>query len=441
MTSGTHLSYPVASIWVERTERQRRELRNIEELAESIQRLGLIHAINIREDGKLVAGERRLEAIKLLGWTHVSVQLQDEEADDKQLYAIELEENVKRENLTWQEEVTALARYHEFQVRENEGWSQADTAAAVGYSQPEISRKLLVAANMDNEVVANADRLSAAHNIVQRNQERRKSSTLDSVTSVVMGAFQPASSEESISTGETVPAELVEPEVPLLNVSFHDWQETYDGPKFNLIHCDFPYGINVADSPRMDATIKDYYEDSPDIYWDLIARLGRAMDNVVADSAHLIFWHSMKYHADTLDALTRMGWKCNPFPLIWYKSDGSGIAPDPQRGPRQVYEAAIFATRVDKGEDRKITQEGCVNNVFPYAGRRDGAIHASEKPYPMLRHFLRMVCDEYSFVLDPTCGSGNALKVAEDLGAPRVLGLEQLPEFHEIACSNWHLRQ
>jgi DNA modification methylase len=131
-----------------------------------------------------------------------------------------------------------------------------------------------------------------------------------------------------------------------------------------------------------------------------------------------------------------MGWKCNPFPLIWFKSDGSGIAPDPQRGPRQTYEAAIFASR----GDRKITQEGCVANSFPYPGRRDGAIHASEKPYVMLRHFMRMVCDEYSLVLDPTCGSGNALKVAEDLGAPKVLGLEQLPEFYEIAKDNWGKR-
>ncbi len=79
-------------------------------------------------------------------------------------------------------------------------------------------------------------------------------------------------------------------------------------------------------------------------------------------------------------------------------------------------------------------------NSFAYPGRRDGAIHASEKPYMMLRHFLRMVCDEYSLVLDPTCGSGNALKVAEDLKAPLVLGLEQLPEFYEIARDNWGKR-
>jgi ParB/RepB/Spo0J family partition protein len=435
VTSGNFQSYLVAAISVDRTERQRRELKGVEELALSIQQRGLIHPLTITPEGKLVAGERRLAAVTLLGWTHVSVQLSDEEAGEKQLYAIELEENVKRENLTWQDEVAALERYHKFQAAENAGWSHEDTAAAVGYSRQDVSRKLLVAANLGNETVAGAERLSAAVNMVQRNMDRKKSSTLDAVAAVadtLVGAEVGEEASEDIDDR----SEPVAPVIPLLNTSFHDWQEAYDGPKFNLIHCDFPYGINVADSPRMDATIKDYYEDSPDIYWALVSRLGRAMDNVVAESAHLVFWHSMKYHADTIDALTRMGWKCNPFPLIWHKSDGSGIAPDPQRGPRQVYEAAIFASR----GDRKITQEGCVANVFAHPGRRDGAIHASEKPYVMLRHFLRMICDEYSFVLDPTCGSGNALKVSEDLGAARVLGLEQITEFYDIARDNWSLR-
>lgn len=426
MTSGTFRSVLIASITVNRADRQRRELKNIPELAESFQRIGQINPIVITQDHLLVAGERRLAAAELAGWTHINIQFV-EDLSDYELQTIELEENIKRENLPWQDEVAALERFHKLKVAHEPGWSQEQTADAVGLSRPEVSKKLQVAAHMTNEVVAGADRFSAALNIVQRNAERKKASVLDSVTVAI---------DDTILTPEEQAA-ASEPEIPLLNVSFHDWQETYDGPKFNLIHCDFPYGINVADSPRMDATIKDHYEDSPDIYWELVYRLARAMDNVVAESAHLIFWHTMKYHEETRKNLEAMGWKCHPFPLIWHKSDGSGIAPDPQRGPRQTYESAIFASR----GDRKITQEGCVANSFGYPGRRDGAIHASEKPYMMLRHFMRMVCDEYSLVLDPTCGSGNALKVAEDLGAPKVLGLEQLSEFYEIARDNWGKRE
>ena len=42
----------------------------------------------------------------------------------------------------------------------------------------------------------------------------------------------------------------------------------------------------------------------------------------------------------------------------------------------------------------------------------------------MLRFFLSMVVDETTTMLDPTCGSGAALRAAEDLGAKSVLGLE-----------------
>lgn len=424
MTSGNFKTLPIDTIYVDREERQRRELVGIDELAESIHRIGLINPITVDTDGKLIAGERRFTAMRSLGWTSVPVQFVDD-LSEYELQCIEFEENVKRVDLTWQEEVAAVEHFHQLKAANEEDWSQSKTAQALGLSQPEVSKKLLVAASMQNETVAKAERFSAAHNIVSRNAERKKASVLKDIN-------------QTITLYDSDPDEKPEPApaIPLLHTSFHDWQQTYSGPKFNLIHCDFPYGINVADAPRMGAAMADHYEDSPDVYWSLVSRLAAAMDNVVAESAHLIFWHSMKFFPDTVQELTRMGWKVNPFPLIWHKSDGSGIAPDPQRGPRQTYEAAIFATR----GDRKLTEAGCVANSFAHPGRRTDAIHVSEKPYPMLHHFLRMVCDEYSLVLDPTCGSGNALKVAEDLGAHTVLGLEQMEEFYQIACDNWGKR-
>jgi ParB family transcriptional regulator, chromosome partitioning protein len=43
-------------------------------LAASIGAVGLIHPIVITPDKTLVAGQRRLEAVKLLGWTEVPVR-------------------------------------------------------------------------------------------------------------------------------------------------------------------------------------------------------------------------------------------------------------------------------------------------------------------------------------------------------------------------------
>ena len=430
MTSGTFTSYPIAAIIIDRANRQRRELRNIEELAASIAARGLINPVTITREGVLIAGERRYTACRSLGMTDIPAQFVDD-LSEYELQCIELEENLKRENLTWQEEAAAIARLHELRTANEPGWTAEQTADEVGLSSRHVNRNLAVAKEMQtNEKVAAADKLSAAVNLVERSTSRRKANA----TASIAAAFEvPAGEPGSEGDDDSGVPEEVRKSVPLINTSFHDWQPDYAGPRFNLIHCDFPYGINVADSPRQNAALADHYDDSPDVYWQLLARLRDAMDNVVAESAHLIFWFSMDFYPETLALLRDMGWTVNPFPLIWHKSDNAGIAPDPQRWPRRTYETALVASR----GDRKLTSVGPRSNSFAFPGNRDGAIHISEKPEPVLRHFLSMFCDEYSIVLDPTAGSGNAVKVAEQLGAMSVLGLELSEEFYEVAVANW----
>lgn len=421
MTSGAFHSLPISQIVVDRPSRQRKELRNVDELAESISRLGLIHPPVVTRDLVLVAGERRLTACRLLGWTNIMVQFTDE-LDDYELQCIEFEENVKRLDLTWQEETEAVAKFHALKASNEPAWSAEKTAEALGTSLSSVRQKLQVAKELTNEKVAAAPKFSAALNVVQRNLERRKANTTGAVDKVV---------EAIVPAGDDKPEVREGP--PLLCANFHEWQASYTGPRFNLIHCDFPYGINVADSPRQNAALDDHYVDTRDTYFDLLDRLELAMQNVVDETAHLIFWFSMDYYTPTIERLTAMGWKVNPFPLIWHKSDNSGIAPDPQRSPRRTYETALFASL----GDRKLTQVGPRSNSFAHPGRRDDSVHISEKPEAMLRHFLSMVCDEYSRMLDPTCGSGNSVKVAKALGAERVLGLELSPDFHAVAVANW----
>ena len=423
MTSGKFQTISISEVIAFRPDRQRRELTGIDELAESINRVGLINPVVITPDGTLVAGERRLTACRQLGWTSIPVQFTTD-LSDYELQCIELEENVKRVDLPWQDQCLAIARFHKLKTGNEPEWSQDQTADALGIARPTVTRYLAVAGEIEagNEKVATADKFSVARNIVDRTAERRKTSalaTIDTGISSILG-------EEK--------ANDISSDIPILNTNFHLWQETYDGPGFNLIHCDFPYGIDVADSPRQNSAMVDYYDDSADTYWLLVDRLAFAMRNVVAPSAHLIFWFSMEKYQQTLEALDGMGWQVNPFPLIWHKSDNAGVAPDPQRGPRRTYETAFFCAR----GDRKLTQSGTKSNSFAFPGNRADAIHISEKPVPVLRHFMSMVCDEYSTVFDPTCGSGNSLKTGLELKANSVLGLELSEEFYGNAIAAWN---
>ena len=143
-----------------------------------------------------------------------------------------------------------------------------------------------------------------------------------------------------------------------------------------------------------------------------------------------MFWFAMRKADErlyewTCRQLENIGWDINPQPLIWMKSDGAGILPDPERGPRQIYETCLFGSR----GDRKIVR--AVANAYAAPTVRER--HMSEKPEPMLRHFFGMLVDENTVMLDPTCGSGSSLRAAESLGAKHVLGLEINPEFAGLA--------
>jgi hypothetical protein len=149
-----------------------------------------------------------------------------------------------------------------------------------------------------------------------------------------------------------------------------------------------------------------------------------------------MFWFSMPALSTTSDESTNYAdtlaffkeysdFEINPLPLIWVKSPPMGLVPDPMRRPRQIYETCLFGSR----GDRKILTP--VANA--YVGPIDGSSHASVKPMDMLCHFFRMFVSQYSRVLDPTCGSGAALRAAKSLGAAHILGIEINKDYAERA--------
>jgi ParB family chromosome partitioning protein len=118
----------------------RRRLVNVAELADSIREYGLLQPIVVRsaaEGYEVVAGHRRLEALRSLGWDTAPAVVQT--ADDSRAYLLSLIENLQREDLTPREESLAL----EVLVREH-GWSTRQVAAAVKRSQGYVSKRLRV---------------------------------------------------------------------------------------------------------------------------------------------------------------------------------------------------------------------------------------------------------------------------------------------------------
>lgn len=417
MTSGQFHTVPLADIIVDREGRQRRDLENIDVLADSIKRLGLIHPLVVTRSLELVAGERRYRALEMLGWYQVPVQYVDE-LDLPTRRAIELEENIKRQDISWQDQCRAVQEYHRLRASETPGWTAAMTGEAIGISDMHVSRLMSVANELaaGNKMVVEAPKLSIAVGITRRTLERREDEQI-------------AKLHETFGGIELHPDR---PEDTILNADFTTWVKGDIGPRFNLIHCDFPYGIEANTFNQGGAPSHGGYIDTKETWERLMSALETAFRRIAAPSCHLMFWFAMRkgderLYEPTVRALEKMGWWINPMPLIWMKSDGMGIIPDPERGPRQIYETCLLGTR----GDRKIVRAKA--NAYAAPTVRDR--HMSEKPEPMLRHFFEMLIDENTVLLDPTCGSGSALRAADSLGAKYCLGLEINPEFAKLAQS------
>ncbi len=408
MTSGQFHSVEIASISTNREERQRRDLDDIDSLADSIRRLGLIHPICITRTNELVAGERRITACRSLGWTHIPCHYTDE-LDPATLRSIELEENVKRKNLSWEDECRAIYEFDALRKAEDPEWSTKDTGAALGVTEKSVGEKMIVARELikGNTKIIGAPKFSTARGIVQRSAERER----DEQTQALRGGVVSRPVEDS----------------PIICADFLEWSKTYTGPKFNFIHCDFPYGIG-ADKNQQGGAVETHgsYSDNEEDYWRLCSGLGAFLDEHCAESCHVMFWFSMHFYADTRSFFSsNCGLTFDPFPLLWQKSDNIGLLPDPQRGPRRIYETAFFGSR----GDRRIVQS--VSNAI--ALPTDRSIHMSVKPESVLRHFYRMFVDGTTVFIDPTCGSGSSVRAAKAGGAKHFVGIERNEDFANAA--------
>jgi ParB family chromosome partitioning protein len=106
------MQVPIESIKVKK--RIRQEMGDISALAESMKHYGQISPIVINSDKVLIAGGRRLEAARSLGWSSINAVIA-EITDELTMLEYEREENIQRANFTPTEETTANEKIHDLQ--------------------------------------------------------------------------------------------------------------------------------------------------------------------------------------------------------------------------------------------------------------------------------------------------------------------------------------
>jgi len=129
-------------------------------LADSIRQQGILQPLVLRKNGdrfQLIAGERRLRASKLAGLEKVPAFIRD--ADDRQMMALALVENIQRQDLNPMEKAEAFSRFcNEFEM------TQEELGKQVGISRSAVAnfQRLMELPDTVKELVRSGD-LSMGH--------------------------------------------------------------------------------------------------------------------------------------------------------------------------------------------------------------------------------------------------------------------------------------
>lgn len=450
------------SIVIDRDARQRKNITDLDELKNSIMKVGIINPIIVRSDEgmmRLVAGERRLTSALELMMPLVPIRF-FEQMTKQEARIVELEENIKRQDLAWRDLVRTVGEIHRIFVTIDPDWTIQQTAEEISTHHSSVRHTLHVYLKIDDPILQQATGIENAYGILTRMAERRAETIVGSIIAAGARAFDPAqtpapSSQPVASQAQgaaqvidfdsapsptpaqqitlppvplarTMQEALNQPTKPVICADFTKWIKQYEGPKFNLIHCDFPYGTYKGDDSTGTYIVNEFYDNTPDVYWALTEALVDGLDKIMSHSAHMIFWFDMKFYTETKQKFTKFGLNVHPHPWVWHKTNGGTQPGTAATHPRRTIDTAFLCFR---GE-RPLAKPGPGSYAAPMVHNK---FHPSQKPEPVLRVLLSMFTDETTSLFDPTCGSGSALRAAEDLGAKTVLGLELDSEFTKSA--------
>ena len=396
--------------------RQRREFEpnSIMELTESIMSKGLLHPIVVREglgsELLLVAGERRIKAMINLWQLGGTLRCDGEtflegelpyvtlgELDTITAKEAELEENVRRIDLTWQERVQARADLKELRTSQAMAVGKpAPTTADLslelfgeihGNSQERLRKELIVSQHLNNPDVAAAKTVDEAVKILKRAETSKKNIELaERVGRTFTSAVHRVGLGDSLVLMKELPSET-----------------------FDVILTDPPYGMGAdefGDSGGRTPGAHGYV-DSYQNWLDLIPTMAAQAFRVAKPQAHIYVFCDIDRFPELKAFMQNMGWRVHRTPIIWHKPNGMRM-PWPEHGPQRKYELILYAV---KG-NRMVTK--IAPDVITISADENLG-HAAQKPVGLFSDLLRRSVIPGNTILDPFCGTGPIFPAAHEL--------------------------
>jgi hypothetical protein len=441
-------------------ERVRKEFNKekLAKLAESFTRFGQKQpgVCTRNDDGTivLVAGERRLRACQLAQIPY-TFTLEDE-TDPLALLEIELEENLNRENLTWQEQVDGQEKLRtlrtEQRAKEGDHYTLRDQAKETEQSLGQTQEMLELAEFMKHFAeVRDAPTISEAKKVVKKLKSiATRAKLLQDASQVVESKAIVEGTELSLSTGKAQSSEklivggkeiaverILDLDRRIILGRMEEKLSQFKDESVSILLFDPPWGVGVDESREGFQDNEGHlekYEDRRESFLGLLPTWLGFLWSKMAPQSHLYMFFGIIHYGFVYSALEEAGFQVNGMPIYWIKQ-GQHWTRNPEIWPGRAVEPIAFARKGQK----KLQRAASDYILTPPPSLRIKQIHPSAKHPDIYLELLKRSALPGDVVLDPMAGSGMAGVAADALSATLKLDwwlIEEKKVFRDLAAEN-----
>lgn len=446
MTTPNH-TIPFSSIIV--TNRLREDLGDIDELAESILEHGLIQPLVVDSNNNLIAGGRRHAAITLIrqreidqfdintnGRTVPVYPFDDVpvfirpilDGDTLTSRQLEIEENIRRKDMAWQEVVMGINEVHQARVKQSisdpkaKNWTQAATGALlkVSRAQVTIAAQVATAILAGDEEINKCDTAYDAYLLLierdrrrnERELARRKEVHVVNIDKVVDERMEKlkAPVEKPVDNRPQLAYAFA-----MSTVSVGDIRTVMPSmppESVDHIYTDSPYAVDTEhlDLKNISET-KDEHDRQDNL--DLMPLFIQESYRVIKSKGVLAFWFDIEHWAVLYDLAIKAGFSVQRWPLIWTKTSACKNNAAAYNYTKN-YECCMLARK--GGAVLHTPQPTSYKDCKWETGERNMFKHPFCKPHSAHEWVLKSFTYPGESIYNPFCGEGSEILSCLKLG-------------------------
>lgn len=380
-------------------ERYRKDLGDVQELGKSLKETGQILPIVINRKNELVVGGRRLAAC-ILENIKIMVIYKDI-VDPKKMRLWEVEENVRRKDLSPAEYALAVEELHTLMQGEH---GQSMSGKEGGHTLEDTAKIL---GKTKGSVISELDMAAMIKAFPELKQAKKKSE----IKKAAKGLMKLDAAMKGLKEFE----KAVSSKDDLFKLHHMDAVEHMeslpDGCK-DILLVDPLYGINADElAITLGGKTGGNLTSSGYKISDDVKEARRLYDALAYESyrfttskAHGYIFVAPEHFWNLRAIFMRIGWRVHIKPLIWIKRE-VGQCNVPTAWPASCYEMLMYIRK----DDSKIVKEG-MPDWLECPPIINDKLHDYEKPVPLLLNLLERVALPGMQLYDPFMGSGSSIE-------------------------------